>query len=231
MTDAERPLQTPCEWCGNAITQPPRGRLLRYCDQSHRQRAYEVRAAERRLQADLTSGRVREVPAERIVERVVHRRHPTTLTGWTAALEELAAQLSDGRLPMYSAGALHRGIAAITAVMPPASAYGASPLGLVPVQRRPAAGAVDEHLVVAIVRRLRTGGGTVSTSLLRIAGDVDEPVDVVRQAVLVLTDMAVTVARRHGVPVDVDGLSEHARFDLVLVDAAHTHGALNHGAS
>ncbi|MEW2386479.1 hypothetical protein AB0873_31115 [Micromonospora sp. NPDC047707] len=71
---AEREIQTPCGWCGNAIVQPATGRKKHYCDRSCRQRAYELRAAQRRHQADVDTGRIRTVPAPRIGGATPRRR-------------------------------------------------------------------------------------------------------------------------------------------------------------
>jgi hypothetical protein len=35
--------QRPCDWCGEPVVQPRMGRTRRYCQRSHRQRAYEAR--------------------------------------------------------------------------------------------------------------------------------------------------------------------------------------------
>src|SRR5690348_6225372 len=113
MNASERPLQTPCEWCGRAVRQPPTGRLLRYCDRSCRQRAYEARTAARRLGADVAAGVVRAQPAERIVERVVRAKHPRTAAGWERALDELRAQLADGRIGPWHAQRLQRAVALV----------------------------------------------------------------------------------------------------------------------
>ena len=47
--DVVRGVQTPCGYCGHPVEQPGgQRRLLRYCDRSCRQRAYELRARRRR---------------------------------------------------------------------------------------------------------------------------------------------------------------------------------------
>ncbi|MEU4165150.1 hypothetical protein AB0E94_52790, partial [Actinoplanes sp. NPDC026670] len=95
--NTEREIETPCGWCGNAIVQPTTGRRRRYCDRSCRQRAYELRTAQRRHQADVDTGRIRSVPAPRVIERAVQPRHPTTVAQWEYTLTDLAEQLRAGR--------------------------------------------------------------------------------------------------------------------------------------
>lgn len=40
----------PCEWCGTAVSQAATRTPRRYCKQSHRQRAYESRRVQQRMQ-------------------------------------------------------------------------------------------------------------------------------------------------------------------------------------
>jgi hypothetical protein len=213
MTVTERPLQTPCQWCGAAVRQPPTGRLLRYCDRSCRQRAYEARTARRRLDADIDAGVVRAQPAERIVERVVRAKHPSTPAGWESALAELRAQMADGRIGPWHAERLQRAVAlvdeqlrAIAAAWPPPAAQPA-----VPPPRRPA---VDERIAAAIGRQIAAAGGTLSTPLERLAAGLALGVDELRQAVLDLEHAGRLVARRHHNPVPVDELAIHSRIEL-----------------
>ena len=212
MTITERPLQTPCEWCGNAVEQAATGRLRRYCDRSCRQRAYEARTARRRLQEDVDAGIVRTEPAERVVERVIHRRHPDTVRGWVAALGELSAQLRDGRFAPWQTGELRHALGELVAVLPPLES-GQSPRSVVAPQ--PPGPRVDERLRAAILHRLQVAGGTVTTSLTRLSADLDTPVGGVRQAVLDLVGLHVVQTRRRGLNVDVDQLVDNAKFDLV----------------
>jgi hypothetical protein len=213
MTVTERPVQSPCQWCGQPVVQPPAGRLLRYCDRSCRQRAYEVRAARRRLGEDVDAGVVRLQPAERIVERVVRARYPGTPAGWVAALAELRAQLSDGRLAPWHAQRLQREITAvdeqlraIAAGWPPSR-----PQSPVP---RPRAVAVDERLAAAVADRITAAGGRLSITLERLAGELRVGVDVLRHVVLELEYTGLLVAQRMGNVVSVDELAVHARVEL-----------------
>lgn len=214
----ERPLQTPCQWCGNAVAQPSTGRLLRYCDRSCRQRAYEARTAARRLGADVDAGVVRTEPAERIVERVVRARYPRTAAGWEGALQELRAQLADGRLGPWHGERIARAIAAVEEQLQAAAA------AMVPRPRREMF-VVDEppayvdvpfvgERLAAIDARIAAAGGTLSTTLERLAGDVGIGVDELRQAVLEFEDLGFVEARRMGAVVSVDELAVHARFEL-----------------
>ncbi|GAB3088678.1 hypothetical protein GCM10027186_57550 [Micromonospora schwarzwaldensis] len=66
----EHEIETPCGWCGATIAQPLTARKRRYCKRACRQHAYELRAAQRRRQADIETGRIWSVPAQQVVERV-----------------------------------------------------------------------------------------------------------------------------------------------------------------
>ncbi|MER5627345.1 hypothetical protein ABT061_40615 [Streptosporangium sp. NPDC002544] len=94
---------------------PGRGRPPSYCSKSCRNRAWEVRSAEARLQRDIAAGVVRTGPVREVVrETVVETRFvpapsepgepgatsavPATAQQWLAQLAELAAQLREGEL-------------------------------------------------------------------------------------------------------------------------------------
>ncbi|MFP5372514.1 MAG: hypothetical protein ACLGI3_17440 [Actinomycetes bacterium] len=227
MSISQRPSQTSCGWCGAAVEQGPAGRLRRYCDRSCRQRAYEVRTAQRRQLADVgvdDAGR----RGERVVERLVTAPHPRRVSGWTAALDELADQLADGRIGWWHAEQLRAPLARVHAQVQAATRTQATTTRAVPlavrfqepVAPRPAP-PVDEHPAdpadprAAVEGRLR--GGPVATTLDRLARDLGHPVDVVRQVVLDLEHLGVVVARlrRHVVP--VDELTPHAHVELHAV--------------
>jgi hypothetical protein len=220
MIVTERPLQTPCEWCGSAVRQPPTGRLLRYCDRSCRQRAYEARTAKRRLQTDVDAGRVRTEPAERVVERVVRAKYPRTPAGWERALDELRAQLADGRIGPWHADRIGRAIALVDEQLRAAAA------DRVPrprpsretfvVDEPPAYATVPfaGERLAAIDARIRAAGGTLSTTLQRLAATVGIDVDELRQAVLEFERLGFVEAHREGTVVSVDELAVHARFEL-----------------
>ncbi|MER5624338.1 hypothetical protein ABT061_25220 [Streptosporangium sp. NPDC002544] len=104
-----------CGWCGVHVAYSGRGRPAIYCSKSCRNRAWEVRSAEARLQRDIAAGTVRTEPVREVVrETVVQTRFvpapcepaelgagsavPATAQQWLAHLEELAAQLREGEL-------------------------------------------------------------------------------------------------------------------------------------
>ncbi|MFE6309337.1 hypothetical protein [Nocardiopsis sp. NPDC057823] len=47
-----------CAWCGAPLEINPLGRHRRYCSRAHRQRAYEVRTALARREADRAAGKI-----------------------------------------------------------------------------------------------------------------------------------------------------------------------------
>lgn len=102
--DAEpaRLLRRTCAFCGSWIDYSGAGRYPTYCSKSCRNRAWEVRSAERRLGRTLTAGAgtvaTTGEPVREVVTRVVREhprgvRTPTAAAEWTRHLEELARQL------------------------------------------------------------------------------------------------------------------------------------------
>jgi hypothetical protein len=84
-----RRAATACAWCGKAIEPKARGRIPKWCSASCRQRAWEqARAA--------SSGRSAVQVVERRVETPVPIR--PTRSDWPRLLNELTAQLDDGRI-------------------------------------------------------------------------------------------------------------------------------------
>ncbi|MFC5835108.1 hypothetical protein [Nonomuraea insulae] len=84
-----------------------RGRPALYCSKAHRNRAWEVRTAEQRLQRDIAAAAacaepVREVVTETVtrtrtrVETRLERRPPTAAQDWVKHLAELTRQLEPG---------------------------------------------------------------------------------------------------------------------------------------
>lgn len=67
----ERVISRECAWCGAAFEPGRRAGHQRYCTRACRQRAYEVRTAERRRERDVGAGRVRTSgdPVREVVER------------------------------------------------------------------------------------------------------------------------------------------------------------------
>ncbi|WP_304456008.1 hypothetical protein [Nocardiopsis sp. YSL2] len=85
----ERPVARECAWCGTAIEVKPRAQHQRYCGRSCRQRAYEVRTAAARQEADQAAGTARpDEPVREVVERVtvrtVRRGRPASTPPWPA---------------------------------------------------------------------------------------------------------------------------------------------------
>jgi hypothetical protein len=74
-----------------------------YCNQSCRQRAYEIRTAARRGDARAAAAAL-PAPVERVIERVIEADYPTTPGRWIKALDELTARLGDGRIPTHEHG-------------------------------------------------------------------------------------------------------------------------------
>lgn len=93
----------PCAWCGGPLRSRRRGPRPTYCCASCRQRAYEQRRAERATGRELGAAAVSGPPRERVLERATERPYPTTSQGWQHALDALAEQLRDGRLPAHTA--------------------------------------------------------------------------------------------------------------------------------
>src|SRR2546429_2521735 len=151
---AEHVVQSPCQWCGRTIEQPPRGRKLRYCDRSCRQRAYEARTAARRLKADLDAGRILQQPAERVVERVVQPRHPHPPAGWIDALDELTARVRDGRIEPWNAARIRPAIARLQAALDASAGFATSRPLTVPAPRPASPDTLSGPRIEQLVARL-----------------------------------------------------------------------------
>jgi len=107
-----------CGWCGVFVAYSGRGRPRLYCSKSCRNRAWEVRSAEARLQRDIVAGTARSEPVREVIRQTVVQTRPapppiapsgaeqnapaadspTTATGWMALLQELTEQLREGEL-------------------------------------------------------------------------------------------------------------------------------------
>lgn len=94
----DRRAGSECGWCGTWVPYTGRGRPARYCGGSCRKRAYDVRSAERRLDRDITAGRI-PTQTERVIERTITEIRdpapPQRAREWEALLGELVAQLAD----------------------------------------------------------------------------------------------------------------------------------------
>lgn len=70
-------IRRTCGWCGKGMSPRAKGkgRPRLYCSPAHRQRAYEVRTARERLEADQAAGRARrdDEPVREVVREVVTR--------------------------------------------------------------------------------------------------------------------------------------------------------------
>lgn len=228
MATTERPTQLPCQWCGKAVPQARTGRLKHYCDRSCRQRAYEVRTAEARLQRDLGAGRVRAEPAERVVERVEHRAWPTDVETWARGIGVLTGQVRDGTIKAHQhqrilwrlrdlAAALNAAIADTSRASRPGPAGAAAPTTAPPT--RPPSDPIALRLA-AKWRDAATLGVLPFTTLTRIAVDAGADVAGVRRALAVLVDAGVVHLARGGPaaagPVDPTAIPEHARFQVTV---------------
>jgi len=65
----ERLVSRTCAWCGDLIVYSGRGRRRTYCSKAHRNRAWEVRTAEKRLGRDLAAGTASAAPVREVVSR------------------------------------------------------------------------------------------------------------------------------------------------------------------
>jgi len=88
-----------CGWCGSPILLPARGRIPKWCSSSCRHRSWELTRA-------AASGRAAVQVVDRVVEvdrlvTVVQEVPVTTVpkgAAWSAALDQLAAELDTGRV-------------------------------------------------------------------------------------------------------------------------------------
>lgn len=105
----ERLKTTTCRWCGELITYAGVGRPPRYCRDSHRKRASELRTAQRRSGRPVDEGGRTSEPVREVVERVETRtrttvrrgwpeiRLPQDIYGWMRALRQLQNEVRDGQ--------------------------------------------------------------------------------------------------------------------------------------
>ncbi|MFE3454970.1 hypothetical protein ACFXJ8_39210 [Nonomuraea sp. NPDC059194] len=88
-----------CAWCRYPVPYSGRGRPPSYCSKSCRNRAWEVRSAEARLQRDIAAGVLRTEPVREVIrETRVEPLTPTTARQWLDHLEELAGQVREDEL-------------------------------------------------------------------------------------------------------------------------------------
>lgn len=102
-----------CGWCGGSVTVARVGRTPKWCSDSCRHRAWEVRrATSSGALAVRVVDRIVEVEVERAVPVVVQVEMPTLPKGpgWAPALHVLARQLDSGRVYDRDLAALAEGI-------------------------------------------------------------------------------------------------------------------------
>ncbi|WP_440072257.1 hypothetical protein [Streptosporangium sp. OZ121] len=99
-----------CGWCSVFVAYSGRGRPPSYCSKSCRNRAWEVRTAEARLQRDIVAGTARSEPVREVIRQTVVQTRPapppaeqsapavSTAAGWMTLLQELTEQLREGEL-------------------------------------------------------------------------------------------------------------------------------------
>ncbi|MBB6001341.1 hypothetical protein HNR25_005172 [Streptomonospora salina] len=133
----EQPVLRECAWCGAEIHLTPRARHQIYCSRSCRQRAYELRTAQERRDADAAAGRARSAedgPVREVVERHTVRVHTRTRSAPVrspkpaapagagvdlraravqAHLEAVAAAVADGRIRSHDHDRVWRGMRAL----------------------------------------------------------------------------------------------------------------------
>lgn len=215
----EREIQSPCGWCGQAIVQPVRGRKLRYCDRSCRQRAYELRTAQARHGRDLAADRVRVEPAGRVVERVIQPRHPTTTAAWEATLAVLAEQMHTGRIAPHDHARIRHVLAGVQTALGVTTAPDVTPgseSGSDVAAAASPAGRVGEQLVEWLAAT--SAGASGLTTVTRLAGELGIAGDDVRGVLATLVDAGgarlTRTEHEHGrdVDVDPDHIADHARF-------------------
>ena len=112
-------LQTFCAWCGGELPHNPgRGRRRRYCRASHRQRAYEARAAAQRHHLG---------PDDVIISRSGWEAMRTAVVRLREVSSQAAAELAAGRDPSgavaASVGALSAAVATLQEASDPKAAW------------------------------------------------------------------------------------------------------------
>ncbi|MEU4507579.1 hypothetical protein [Streptomyces sp. NPDC024089] len=110
---SERLKTTTCAWCGERIVYAGVGRPPKYCRDSHRKRASEVRTAQRRAARPVDEGGQTADPVREVVERTetvtrttVRRgpakvRLPEDIWEWQAALVQLQNAVREGRFTSF----------------------------------------------------------------------------------------------------------------------------------
>ena len=110
----ERLVSRTCGWCGELMVYGGRGRRPKYCSKSCKNRAWEVRSAERRLERDLAAGAASAEPVREVVSRPpkpepkppapprpAAPRAPVRIADWVKLLAVLEEQLGGELGPKY----------------------------------------------------------------------------------------------------------------------------------
>ncbi|WP_329405009.1 hypothetical protein [Streptomyces melanogenes] len=147
---SERLKTTTCAWCGERIVYAGVGRPPKYCRDSHRKRASEVRTAQRRAARPVDQGGQTTDPVREVVERTetvtrttVRRgpaklRLPEDIYEWQHALAQLQNQVRNGHGLAGFYGVLVRDLEATAAVVREVQEHVEQrAAGLVPAPRPP----------------------------------------------------------------------------------------------
>ncbi|MEU2086789.1 hypothetical protein ABZ569_33585 [Streptomyces albus] len=129
VSESDRLRETTCAWCGAPIVYAGVGRPPKYCRDSHRKRASEVRTAQRRAARPVDQGGQTTDPVREVVERTktvtrttVRRgpakvRFPEDIYEWRQALLMLRAAVESGRGGFHAMDVLLRDLEETVAVV------------------------------------------------------------------------------------------------------------------
>lgn len=146
---SDRLKTTTCAWCGDRILYAGVGRPPKYCRDSHRKRASELRTAQRRAARPVDQGGQTTEPVRTVVERTETVTRTTVRSGpskprlpqdiyeWQHALTQLQNEVRAGRLAGFHE-VLVRDLEATAAVVRERQEYVEQRVaGLVPAPRPP----------------------------------------------------------------------------------------------
>ncbi len=109
----ERLVSRTCGWCGELMVYRGVGRRPKYCSKSCKNRAWEVRSAQRRLDRDIAAGTASTEPVREVVSRPpkpepkapaprqAAPRAPVRIADWVKLLAVLEEQLHGELGPKY----------------------------------------------------------------------------------------------------------------------------------
>ena len=230
-TVRERPVLVQCQWCGESLLCAPRGPAPRYCPRPKtcRQRAYEVRTAQARADADPVDGGRSTEPIRQVIERVVQPRHPSTAAAWIEALQALTGQLQRGPLKhtyhrhAELAAALRAALDAVpvlpertrTTMTVPDDDETESLWRVVPAAGPPAAPPLPVAVGPVWQALALLPGRAVSVTLERLADAAGTSVAAAAATLAAFVEAGKVSVQRGGDPVaDVTALPAHARFTV-----------------